>query len=187
MSHYNPDPESHGNVLCSMVSGVELNPTICDVLLFNAADMVDCRRTSQQIKGRNYDGFITSNLDVFEHPGGFPVVEFFATVATGKWQAGTVRFCIRTDNLDSLQMNRRTWGRVMLNVMGIRLPDGIEPEDAYDAIQRGEGIPIHPDCIPPEIREQIERGIMRMELGMTPPDADDDDNEEWDTGEPTYG
>ena len=175
------DPESHGNIYCSITSGINLDPVICDVLLFNAADMIECRRRDQRIKGRNYDGVIRSDLEVIIHPAGFPLVNFDAIVETGKWEAGEVSFFVRTDNLDVIRMNQGRWGKIIAHVMG--LPPGMNPMDIIKAMKEGKAFPIPPNMIPPEIREAIERDIENM----IDDEDDDDDEPEWDTGEPTYG
>lgn len=174
------DYENHptGGVYCGINNGVQLGPRVCDILMFNAVDMIQCHNYTQRIKGRGYDGIIRSNLEIADFAG-FPIVNFTAMVATDeRWNCGEIEFFVRADELDAIMLNKGVWSRIMASVIG--LPPGLDPEQALEALRNGEGIPIPMDQVPPEVREAMDRFIMG---GM----PDDDDGPEWDVGEPTGG
>lgn len=100
---------------CIMNSGKPLNKMIADVLLYNAYDMFQQGRRTQRIKSRQYDGVIESNLRVVEYSG-IPSVQFEAIVSTEMWESNTVRFVIRTDDLEGLE--QAEWGQLSLRVFG---------------------------------------------------------------------
>lgn len=177
-----PDPDDHGRIYCMINSGnMPLNPTLCDILMFNAVDMFECRRRTQRIKGRNYDGVIESNLEVID--GHIPIVQFEALLSTGKWEAHPVTFGVRIDDLDGIHLQKGKWGQIMTSVLGLP-PLHMLPPELRRALEEGRGVPISPDMIPPEIREIIERKIHDIIDSMN---DDEDDGPEFDVGEPTYG
>jgi len=106
----------HGHkMFCMMNSGKPLTKMLADVLLYNAYDMFQDGRRTQRIKSRQYDGVIESNLKVVEYAG-TPSVQFEAIVSTEEWEANTIRFVIRTDDLDGLE--QAEWAQLSLRVIG---------------------------------------------------------------------
>ena len=174
-----PDSNEHGGIYCMINSGGKpLTPTICDVLMFNAVDMFECGRRTQRIKGRNYDGVIESNLQVIETFA--PIVKFEALLATDKWDTSPITFGVRIDDLDGIHLQKGKWGRIMGSVLGLP-PLHMLPPEIQRAIREGGEVPIPLDMIPPELRELIKRKIQQMFEGK-----DDDDEPEFDVGEPMY-
>jgi len=182
MSGFTPDPERHGGIYCMINTGKPLTPRVCDILMYNAVDMFEDGRTSQRIKGRGFDGLITSNLKVIE--GVFPLVTFKVMLATDEWEASEIEFYVRVDDLDTIHTQTGRWGRIMTAVMGIP-PFHMLPPHIQQAIREGRGgmIPINPEDLPAELRAELEQRF--GELGHH--DDDDDDEPEYDLGEPTYG
>lgn len=174
------NPDDHGRIYCMINSGkMPLNPTLCDILMFNAVDMFESGRRVQRIKGRNYDGVIESNLEVID--GFVPIVQFEALLSVGKWEAHPITFGVRVDDLDGIHLQKGKWGQIMMSVLGLP-PIHTLPPEIQEAIREGKNIPISPEMIPPEIREIIERKIQEIIEKMG-----DGDGPEFDVGEPTYG
>lgn len=173
------------HVFCMINSGKPLSQTILDVLLFNAVDMFECRKRTQRIKSRQYDGIIESNLEP-QKGIEYPVVTFEASLSTDQWTNQHVSFYVRVDDLDSIHLNQGVWGRVMSSMMGLPSLDSLPPEIAQ-AIREGKGgmIPLKDllEKMPPELREAMMRKMKQAHDELN----DDDEEPEWDTGEPTYG
>jgi hypothetical protein len=98
-----------GKIYCLLTTGKPLTRAAQDALLLNALDMWDEKRHQQQIKSRGYDGVINSDLEVIDYLG-VPSVIFEAMVATDKWGATDVRFCVRIDDLEGVELG--TWGSI---------------------------------------------------------------------------
>jgi len=93
-----------------MTAGKPLTPAANDALLINAVDMWDEGRRKQLIRSRGYDGVIHSNLEVIDYLG-VPAVIFEAMVATPEWGATEVRYAVRVDDLDGIELG--SWGRIV--------------------------------------------------------------------------
>jgi hypothetical protein len=110
---------SYIKVYCLMNSGGPLTQQVSDVLLLNAIDMWDMRRTYQPIRARSYEGIIETDLEVIDFQE-VPVVEFKATVTLRGVSMVTdvteVRYLLRVDDLDGIEVG--DWGRLQAQVMG---------------------------------------------------------------------
>jgi len=112
----------HGQIYCLMNSGKPITKMLSDALLLNACDMFSEGRRVQRIKSPRYDGVIESNLEVIEYVG-VPSVSFEAIVDTDKWEAVTIKFIVRVDDIDRIEMNQGQWAELM---MGSIIPEGQE-------------------------------------------------------------
>jgi hypothetical protein len=123
---------NHGHKMyCLMNSGRHpITRQLADALLLNAIDMFDENRRVQRIKSRLYDGVIESTLEVIEYAD-VPSVQFEALVSTDKFESATIRFIVRVDDLDGIELGE--WQQLEFRVMG--------------------PVPFHE--LPPEIQEQI--------------------------------
>lgn len=137
-----------GKMYCMMNSGKPLTKMLADVLLYNAHDMFQEGRHTQRIKSRQYDGVIESNLEVVEHFG-VPSVQFEALVSTEQWEANTIRFVIRTDDLDGIE--QAEWTQLSLRVIG----------------------PMNFEDLPPHVQEQIRRSQEASNELEFPPNYDE--------------
>lgn len=116
----------HGHkMFCLMNSGKPITRQLADALLLNAIDMFDENRRVQRIKARKYDGVIESNLEVFEFSG-IPSVQFEALVATERFESITIRFIVRVDDLDGVELGE--WAQLQLRVMGPCAFEDLPPE-----------------------------------------------------------
>lgn len=111
---------SYIKVYCLMNSGGQpLTQQVSDVLLLNAIDMWDMRRTYQPIRARSYEGIIETDLEVIDFQE-VPVVEFKAMVTMRGVPMVTdvteVRYLLRVDDLDGIEIGE--WGRLRAQVMG---------------------------------------------------------------------
>lgn len=102
-------------IMCLMTAGAPLTKQISDVLLLNAVDMWDEKRHTQVVKSQSYDGFIKTNLKVFEYFG-VPAIIFEAIVSTEMFRSTEVRYVVRVDDLE--HMNPEEWKRIMAGTMG---------------------------------------------------------------------
>lgn len=149
-------------IYCMVNSGKPLTEAQYDVLMFNAVDMFEEGRKVQRIKGRDYDGVIESNLEIQEIFGN-KVVAFEALMSSSLWESNDIQFIVNIEDLDGIHLNKGKWSRIMAHVMGIRVPPEI-----IQKIKDGD----------PEVMEQLKEKL-REAMG--------DDEENWETGEPTYG
>jgi len=139
----------HGHKMyCMMNSGKPLTKMLADVLLYNAYDMFQEGRHTQRIKSRQYDGVIESNLEVVDYSG-VPSVQFEALVSTELWESNTIRFVIRTDDLDGLE--QAEWAQLSLRVIG----------------------PVAFDDLPPHVQEHIRRSQEGNDELEFPPNYDE--------------
>ena len=120
----------HGHkIYCMMNSGKQLTKALADALLFNAYDMFDENRHTQRIKSRKYDGVIESNLEVIEYLG-VPSVVFDAIVSTDMFEGNEVKFVVRVDDLDGVELGE--WASTHQKTMTVSFDE--LPEEIQQAI-----------------------------------------------------
>lgn len=86
-------------IYCLMNSGKPLTDEVRQVLLINACDMAETGNEVQKIKGRRYEGTITSNLESLDYAG-LSVIVFEADVVCPQIGHTKVRYGVRTRDLD---------------------------------------------------------------------------------------
>lgn len=94
--------------LCMMTSGKPLSDKVREVLLLNACDMAEEGCKEQHIKGRGYEGFITSDLQSVSYVG-MSIVIFEAEVTSEDTGCTKVRYGVRTSELDAEAYARSYW------------------------------------------------------------------------------
>lgn len=95
-------------IYCLMNSGLPLTNKLRDVLLINAYDMWENKRSVQKIKGKDYDGMIESNFNkpaIFVSMSGFI---FDAILGIDKGETD-VRFFVRTSELENFNLHSGKW------------------------------------------------------------------------------
>lgn len=85
-------------IFCLMFSGKSLTDKISEVLFINAHDMVEEGTTKRRVKGRDYDGVITSDLQAIAAFGTTGVV-FSAQIGTTQGDTD-VQYLVRVGDLD---------------------------------------------------------------------------------------
>lgn len=86
------------SIFCILFSGAPLTEKVSEVLFVNAHDMVAERTTKRRVKGRDYDGVITTNLESIS-AFGTTGVAFHAQIALGN-RVTTVEYLVRVGDLD---------------------------------------------------------------------------------------
>lgn len=116
-------------IYCLMNSGLPLTNKIRDVLLINAYDMWENKRSVQRIKGADYDGMLEANFNnatTFVGMGGF-VFDAILGIEAGETQ---VRFFVRTSELENFNLSQGKWVPGMIvEVLGEDYLDDQEGEE----------------------------------------------------------
>jgi|SaaInlV_165m_DNA_1040744.scaffolds.fasta_scaffold20318_2 hypothetical protein len=88
-------------VYCMMATGKPTTEHLMEVLFVNAYEMWDEQKERQEIRSRRYVGFISSNMQVFQHMG-VPCIEFESVVTETqeKWGVNQIRYIVRIDDLN---------------------------------------------------------------------------------------
>ncbi|CAE7860290.1 nadE [Symbiodinium microadriaticum] len=85
-----------------------LTSQVREVLLVNACDMADNGNEEQRIKGRNYEGVITSNLESVPYVG-LSIVIFKADIVCPDIGPAKVSYGVRTQDLNGDILSRGKW------------------------------------------------------------------------------
>ena len=99
-------------IYCLMrTNGKPLTDKVRDILLINACEMAETGKEKQKIKGRDYEGLITSDLETTNYVG-MSIIVFNADIACPDIGVSKVQYGVRTSDLDEGILASGQWDQV---------------------------------------------------------------------------
>lgn len=89
-------------IFCFMNAGKPLTEKLADVLFVNAHDMIENNKKEQIIKGRGFEGFITTDMESVTFVGTAGIV-FEADIYAKSGSQNKVKFFVKDKDLDGLE------------------------------------------------------------------------------------